>query len=467
MAFLRTGVILLLALVVAALPASVHADGIQILTHGHENTNGGQGAANQTPTNPKDPTAAPVLKGKQVKPAIPANVNKVGTMVPVVAVNLSVNLTTHETNGAWRWNAMLQNLGTQPLPANRLQLKVVQLTPLAPQTAPAGPAYMLPPLSPQQKRGFSSVWNRHQTARQLRLEVWDQRAHTKVYEKVLALANPADQMAAPLSPGMQKVIATPGAREPSRIAITGGRYLGRGAWRLELANPGIQTVPAGDYTYTYVYKFSTGNDRFYTIPKDISFAVPGNQPRTLMEGGEFYESDDCDCAGLDSVEVTLQEKASGREEVLNINVAIPNVQIEKFYVKIGQSPNFFNQAKILTSLVNHSYYNLMLAYTLEVRMVKRADQGIIRERFTRTGTIMLPARQTNEDAILVDDLRQALPHLEMDDEFAYHPQSDFSDDDLLLNRPAFFGALTIAMPANAKCGPGRPLEFQQKALFIW
>jgi hypothetical protein len=109
----------------------------------------------------------------------------------------------------------------------------------------------------------------------------------------------------------------------------------------------------------------------------------------------------------------------------------------------------------------------MLAYTLEVRRVKRADQGIIRERFTRSGTIMLPARQTNEDAILVDDLRQALPHLEMDDEFAYHPQSDFSDDDLLLNRPAFFGTLTIAMPANAKCGPGRPLEFQQKALFIW
>ena len=88
MAFLRTGVILMLALVVVALPASVHADGIQILTHGHENTNGGQGAANQTPTNSKDPTVAPVLKGKQVKPAIPANVNKVGRMVPVVAVNL-------------------------------------------------------------------------------------------------------------------------------------------------------------------------------------------------------------------------------------------------------------------------------------------------------------------------------------------------------------------------------------------
>ena len=219
MAFLRTGVILLLALVVAALPASVHADGIQILTHGHDNTNSGQGATNQTPTKPKDLTAAPVLKGKHVKPAIPANVNKVGTMVPVVAVNLSVDLTTHETNGVWRWNAMLQNMSTQPLPVNRLQLKVVQLTPLAPQTAPAGSAYTLPPLSPQQKRGFSSVWNRHQTARQLRLEVWDQRAHTKVYEKVLALANPADQMAAPLSPGMQKVIATPGAREPSRIAL--------------------------------------------------------------------------------------------------------------------------------------------------------------------------------------------------------------------------------------------------------
>ena len=144
MAFLRTGVLLLLVLMVAALPASVHADDIQILDHGHENTNGSQGTANQTPTNPKDPAAAPVLKGQQVKPAVPASVNKVGRMVPVVAVNLSVNLTIHETNGTWRWNAMLQNIGTQPLPVNRLQLKVVQVTPLSHQTAPAGSAFPLP-----------------------------------------------------------------------------------------------------------------------------------------------------------------------------------------------------------------------------------------------------------------------------------------------------------------------------------
>jgi len=467
MAFLRTGVILLLTLIVAALPASVHADGIQILTHGHENTNGGQGIANQTPTNPKDLTVAPVPKGNQVKPAIPANVNKVGRMVPVVAVNLSVDLTTHETNGIWRWNAMLQNSGTQPLPFNRLQLKVVQVTPLPDQTAPAGSAYMLPPLGPQQKRGFSSAWNRNQTARQLRLEVWDQRANARVYEQTLTLTTVADQMATPLSPGLQKAVTTPGIREPSRIAITDGRYLGRGAWRLELANPGIQNVPAGDYVYTWAYKFSTGNDRSGDLTRDITFAVPGNQNRTLLEVGDFYGPADCDCAGLDSVEVTLQEKASGREEVYTINVAIPNVEIEKFYIQMGQDPHFFNQAKVLTTLVNYSYYNLMLAYTLEVKMVKRTDQGTIRERLTRTGTIMLPARQTNQDAILVDDLRAELPHLEIDDEFGYNPQSDFNDDDYLLNRPAFFGLLTIAMPANAKCGPGRPLAFQKKALYIY
>ncbi len=467
MTFLRTGVILLLALLVAALPAPLHADGIQILTHGNENTNGGQGTANQTPTNPKDPTVAPVLKGQQVKPAVPANLNKVGRMVPVAAVNLSVNLTTHETNGTWRWNAMLQNIGTQPLPANRLELKVVQVTPLPHQTAPAGSAFPLPPLSPQQKRGFSSAWNRNSNARQLRLEVWDQRANARVYQQTMALTTTADQAATPLSPGLQKVITTPGAREPSRIAITGGRYLGRGAWRLELTNPGIKTVPAGDYLYTWVYKFSTGNDRPGNHPKDITFAVPGNQNRTLLEAGDFYGSADCDCAGLDGVAVTLQEKASGREEVFNINVGIPNVEIEEFYIRIGHSPHFFDQAKVQTTLVNHSYYNLMLAYTLEVKMVKRADQGVIRERFTRTGTIMLPTRQTNQDAILVDDLREELPHLEIDDVFDYHPQSDFNDDDLLPDRPVFFGSLTIAMPANAKCGPGRPLAFQQKALFIW
>jgi hypothetical protein len=467
MAYLRTGVILLLALMVAALPASVPADGIEILSHGKENTNGGQGATNQTPVNPKDITAAPVLGGKHVKPAVPASVNKVGRMVPAVAVTLSVDLTTHETNGIWRWNAMLQNIGAQPLPVNRLQLKVVQVIPLPHQTAPAGSSFPLPPLGPQQKRGFSSTWNRNQSARQLRLEVWDQQANTKVYEKLLALTTFADQVSAPLSPGLQKAMTIPGAREPSRIAITNGRYLGRGAWRLALANPSIQTVPAGDYAYTWVYKFSTGNDRSYTIPKDIPFAVPGNQSRTLLEAGAFYESNDCDCAGLDSVEVTLREKASGREEVYAIDVAIPNVDIEEFYIQMGQDPHFFSQAKVQTTLVNHSYYNLMLAYTLEVKMVKRTDQGVIRERFTRTGTIMLPARQTNQDAILVDDLREALPHLEIDDEFAYHPESDVSDDDYLPNRPAFFGSLTIAMPANAKCGPGRPLAYQQKALFIW
>jgi hypothetical protein len=91
MAFLRTGVILLLALMVAAIPASVPADGIEILTHGLENTNGGQGATNQTPANPKDITAAPILNGKHVKPAVPASVNKVGRMVPAVAVNLSID----------------------------------------------------------------------------------------------------------------------------------------------------------------------------------------------------------------------------------------------------------------------------------------------------------------------------------------------------------------------------------------
>jgi len=467
MTFLRTGVIFLLVLITVALPGTLHADGSPILTRGHESTSETQGSADQSPTNPKDLTTAPVLKSKRVNPAIPDIVNKAGRIVPIVVVNLSVNLTTYETNGTWRWNAMLQNLGTQQLPANRLQLKVVQVVSLPNQTAPAGAAFPLPPLGPQQKRGFSSSWNRNQNARQLRLEVWDQRANAKVYEQTLALTTAADQMAAPLSPGLQKAVTIPGIREPSRIAVTSGLYLGRGAWRLEVANPGIQTVPVGDYAYTWTYKFSTGSDRPGNCSKDITFAVPGNQNRTLLEVGDLYGPGDCDCAGLDGVEVTLQEKASGREEVYNINVAIPSIEIEEFYIRIGQSPNQFNQAKVLTTLANQSYYNLMLAYTLEVTMKKRTEQGIIRENFTRTGTLMLPARQSNEDVILVNDLRAELPHLEIGDEFAYDSQSDFSDDDLLLNRPYFLGALTITMPANAQCGPGRPLAFQQKALFIW
>jgi hypothetical protein len=467
MTFLRTGVIFLLVLITVALPGYLHADDIQILTHGHENTNDTQGSAGQTPANPKDITTAPALKGKRVKPAVPEGINKVGRMVPMVAVNLAVNLTTHESNGTWRWNAMLQNLGTQRLPANRLQLKVVQVATLPHQTDPAGSAFPLPPLSPQQKQGFSSAWNRNPNARLLRLEVWDQRANATVYEQTLALTTAADQMAAPLSPGLQKAVTIPGMREPSRIAIANGTYLGRGAWRLELANPGIQTIPVGEYAYTWTYKFSTGNDRPCNRSKDFTFAVPGNQKRTLLEVGDLYGPADCDCAGLDGVEVKLQEKATGREEVYNIHVAIPNVEIKEFYIRIGQSPSQFNQAKVLTTLVNHSHYNLMLAYTLEVTMKKRTEQGLIRESFSRTGTLMLPAMQSNENAILVNDLRQELPHLEIDDEFAYDPQGDFSDNDLLPDRPYFFGALTIAMPANAQCGPRRPLAFEQKALFIW
>ena len=337
-------------------------------------------------------------------------------MVPAVTVNLSVDLTTHETDGAWRWNAMLQNLDTQPLPVNRLQLKVVQVTPLPYQTAPAGSVFPLPPLGPQQKRGFSSAWNRNQNARQLRLEVWDQRANTKVYEKSPGVDNPrrsgihAVIGGSSEGRGNTRVQGSPAALRSPTVVTLGAAH---GGW--SLPTQVFMTVPAGDYAYTWIYKFSTGNDRFYTIPKDIPFAVPGNQPRTLLEAGEFYESNDCDCAGLDSVEVTLREKASGREEVYTIDVAIPNVDIEEFYIKIGHSPHFFNQAKVLTTLVNHSYYNLMLSYTLEVKMVKRTDQGVVRERFSRTGTIMLPARQTNQDAILVDDLREELSHLEIDD----------------------------------------------------
>jgi hypothetical protein len=148
-------------------------------------------------------------------------------------------------------------------------------------------------------------------------------------------------------------------------------------------------------------------------------------------------------------------------------VAIPDVAIDEFYIKSGGShPNFFNQAKILTTVVNHSYYNLLLAYTVEVKMVKRDDHGIIRESFTRDGTIMLPARQTNPKAVLVSDLRQGLPHLEIDD-MLFYPNGELVAEDLMPGRAVFYGSLTLSMPANIKCGPGRPLEYQKKTLFFW
>ena len=100
MAFLRTGVILLLALMAVALPASVEADGIQILTHGNENTTGAHGPTNQTPTKPEDLTAAPVLKGKHVKPALPASVPEMpaGNVVCCVAADSPISQKAESRN---------------------------------------------------------------------------------------------------------------------------------------------------------------------------------------------------------------------------------------------------------------------------------------------------------------------------------------------------------------------------------
>lgn len=447
-----------LVLICAAIPTSLHADDNQILTHGHGNEN-------RTDTKPKDISVSPGLKNKRVAPAIPGMVNKAKGMVPLVDIKVAVTFAAQETNGTWRWNAMIQNIAHDPLPVNRFKLKVVQVLQLPNQTIPAGSEFILPGLSSHQKRGFFSPWARAQRANQLRLEIWDQRANVRVYDQVLALAAKVDPLAAPLSPAAAAAIENPDAMKPSRIAIVDGRYLGRGAWELDFSSSGMGLVPANTYEYTWVYKFSTGTDRFYTLPKDIVFEVPGNQTRTLLEAGQFYDANDCDCAALDRVEVTLREKESGREDVFDITVAIPNVEIEGLSIKTGGPyPKLFDKALITTTVTNHSYYNLMLGYQLEVRMEKMTTHGIVRERFTKIGVLMLPARNTNKDATLVSDLRDELPHLEVGDKIDY-PFEGYGEDDMEVGEVIFYGALTISMPATAKCGLGRPLDFYQKTLF--
>jgi len=436
--------------------AELSTAGDQILSTGHGNA--GKKA------DPKDLVVSPALKGKKLKPKTPGTVTKSKGMIPVVSVNVHATFTTHETNGAWRWNVMLSNTDPkEPFPANRLKLKVVQLLNTPNQTVPAGTEFTLPSLSPRQKRGFSSVWNRNKDARKLRMEIWDNRARSVIYDKELTLPTRTDGLTVlPVSPGAKQFLNNKKNLERSQIVVDEGRYLGRGAWRLQIRSSGQGTVPANTYSYTWVYKFSTGTDRFFTIPKDIAFDIPANQPRTILEVGQFYTSTDCDCSALEKVEVTLREKASGKEQSFDINVAIPNIKIHRFWTKPLATEPFKHlfDGKVYTTVINHSYYNLLLEWKLEVRMKKWTDNGMIAENMIETGTLVLPSRQTVKSVILVQDLLASLPHLENDDfllNSEYHTQQE--------PKNVYLDAiLTISMPANSKCGPGRPLDFLQKPL---
>ncbi len=432
------------------------AAGNQIMSHGHGNTS--------KKTDPKDLVVSPALKGKKLKPKTPAAVTKSKGMVPLVSISVHATFTANETNGAWRWNVMLQNTDPKErFPANRLKLKVVQLLQFPNQTAPAGSEYPLPALTPRQKRGFSSSWNRDSNARKLRMEIWDKRARTVIYDQELQLPTRQDALTElPVSPGARRLLEDKKNFEKNHILLDEGKYLGRGAWKLQLRSSGKGSVSANTYDYSWIYRFSTGNDRFYTLPKDITFAIPAGQPRTILEVGELYTSSDCDCAALEKVEVTLREKERGKTQTFDIKVAIPNIEIKKFWLKpVGTEPGkpLFD-GKVYAWVINHSHYNLLLEWKLEVWMQKRVNGSLVSESTNQTGTLMLPARQTVKSIVLVQDLTASLPHLELGDRIL-KAQSDapLSPEDVYLRT-----ILTVSMPANSKCGPGRPLDLLQGSL---
>jgi len=353
-------------------------------------------------------------------------------------------------------------------PSNRLKLKVVQLLQIPNQTSPAGGEFPLPALNPRQKHGFSSSWDRDKNARKLRMEIWDKRGRTVIYDQELELPTWKDAFTdLPVSSGTKRILEDKKNFEKSRILIDEGTYLGRGAWKLRIRGSGMGSVSANTYDYTWIYRFSTGNDRSYTLPKDIAFDVPAGQPRTILEVGELYTPSDCDCAALEKVEVTLREKESGKAQTFDINVAIPNIEIYKFWLKpVGTVDNPLFDGKVYTRVTNHSYYNLMLEWKLEVRMQKWVNNVLISESTNQTGTLMLPARQTVKSIVLVQDLTVSLPHLELGDRILRaqfdHPQDP---EDVYLR-----AILTVSMPANSKCGPGRPLDLRQDSLLkisVW
>ncbi len=442
--------------------AGLSAAGNQILSHG-------QGTNATKKTDPKDFVVSPALKDKKLKPKTPGAVSKSKGMIPIVSVSVHATFTTNETNGAWRWNVMLQNTDPKErFPANRLKLKVVQLLQFPNQTASAGSEFPLPALNPRQKRGFGSGWERDKNARKLRMEIWDKRVRTVIYNQELRLPTRTDAITdIPVSSGTRRLLEDKKNFEKSRILIDDGTYLGRGAWKLKIRGSGMGSVPANTHDYTWIYRFSTGNDRFYTLPKDISFDVPAGQPRTILEVGELYTPTDCDCAALEKVEVSLREKESGEAQTFDIKVAIPNIEIYKFWLKpVGTAENPLFDGKVYTRVTNHSYYNLMLEWKLEVRMQKRIDSVLISESMMETGTLMLPARQTVKSIVLVQDLTESLPHLELGDRIL-RAQFDApqSPGDVYLRT-----ILTVSMPANSKCGPGRPLDLRQDSLLkisVW
>ncbi len=431
---------------------------------GNQGLSTGQPGSGTKKMDPKDLAVSPALKGKKVRPKTPGAVTNSKGMIPIVSVNVHATFTAHEAAGAWMWNVMLQNTDPKkPFPANRLKLKVVQLLQFPNQTAPAGSEFPLPVLNPRQKRGFSSSWNRNQNARKLRMEIWDKHARTVIYKQELRLPTRHDAVTdVPVSPGAKQFLENKKNLEKSHILIDEGKYLGRGAWKLQIRGSGKGSVAANTHDYTWIYRFSTGNDRFYSLPKDIAFDIPAGQTRTILEPGQFYAPADCDCAALDKVEVTIREKASGKKQSADIKVAIPNIEIKRFWLKpvgtVRGEPLF--DGKVYATVINHSYYNLMLAWELEVRMQKKVNDILISESTNETGTLMLPSRQTVKSIILVQDLTASLPNLELGDQiFGGLVDIPYRPVDATLNT-----ILTISMPANSKCGPGRPLDFLQDSL---
>ncbi|MDA3834694.1 MAG: hypothetical protein PF495_15020, partial [Spirochaetales bacterium] len=410
------------------------------------------------PLDPKNLVRAPAVQGLPVSPHF-----EQGAVYPIVA-HLEVTLDDNGIDGNSRWSVGIRNLDPQnALAPDRYELKVVQVLDIPGQTVLAGivPFIAVPHLSVGEYHGFGSGYEKNVRAQKLRAEVWDRLAKTIVAQKDLAFLVIGEN---PSAHALND--ADPALFEPPQLLIEAGVYRGRGAWQLQLRTNNMM-FPTNHFSYTYTYKMANGNEWQFDTPKDIAFPI-SRSPKILLEAASFYDSEATDCAGLQQVDIEILNKDTAETTIFTIPVRIPHIEdymngpvTQNGLAPDGTYPIYWR------GVVNQSYYNLLLGYSLVLSVRNTTDGHQTVERRTVTGTLMLPARHTRETIILVHDVYAIFPELQSQWDALTRPENgeDWSDR-YVHSFIELSGQLTVEMPATPLCGQGRPLLWKENRMIV-
>ena len=374
---------------------------------------------------------------------------------PVVA-QLAATLSNNEDGDNQHWAVTIVNLADhEPLELNRYELQVVQLLDVPGQSADAGARYPLPSLRAGGTHGFSSGWVRSSRARSLRAQVWDKLAKTMVVQQNLPLPDPMAQVVSSSAGSSLQV-----ELERPRVMIDSGQYLGRGVWRLQLKSNNMP-LPAGSHSYAWFYRFQNGNDRSYNMGKDIDFPITA-QAKILLETESFYETDSPDCAELKQIDIEITEKATGEKESITIPVRIPNIELP-LGSATGSIPNGSDPLPVfIPRVINHSSYNLIVGYTLNLTLRKAHNDNVVVDRQEVSGELVLPANQSRTSVIIVPDMHAVYPNLQ-----GWLDLIGDSHEDRDAMSVWIGGRLTINMVQNSLCGNGRPLVLGSDSVLLY